>query len=60
MTLLEKKIISHRLKKYKSYGFEVLIENNYANHLGFFNDVYVKEGCQIVNRENVLDKSDII
>ena len=48
------------IKKYISQGFKVLIEKDYGNHLGFFNDVYVKEGCQIVNRENVLDKSDII
>jgi len=48
------------IKKYISKGFKVLIEKDYGAHLGFSNDVYVKEGCEITDRENVLKKSDII
>ena len=47
-------------KKYISQGFKVLIEKDYGAHLGFSNDTYIKEGCEIENKENVLKKSDII
>ena len=48
------------IKKYISQGFKLLIEKDYGEHLGFSNDIYIKEGCEIDNRENVLKKSDII
>ena len=32
-------------KKYISNGFEVMIENNLASHLGIADDEYLKEGC---------------
>ncbi len=48
------------IKKYISLGFKVLIEKGYGNHLGFSDDIYTKEGCEIENKENVLKKSDII
>ena len=47
-------------KKYISNGFEVLIENDIASHIGISDEVYAKEGCKIENRENVLKKSDIV
>jgi len=47
-------------KKYMSQGFEVLIENNLASHLGISDSEFLKEGCKIDNRENVLSKSDLI
>ena len=48
------------IKKYISQGLKVLIEKDYGNHLGFSDDIYTKEGCEIENKENVLKKSDII
>ena len=48
------------VKKYISLGFKVLIERDYGIHLGFSNDIYVKEGCEIEIKENVLKKSNII
>ena len=48
------------IKKYISLGFKVLIEDNYGEHLGFYNDSYIKEGCEFGSKENVLQKSDII
>jgi len=48
------------VKKYKSHGFEVLIENNYANHLGFSESDYKNEGCTIDTKENVIKNSDVI
>ena len=47
-------------KKYISNGFEVMIENNLASHLGIADDEYIKEGCKIDSRENVLNQSNII
>ena len=47
-------------KKYISNGFEVIIESNIASHLGIEDEDFVKEGCKIENRENVLKNSDII
>ena len=48
------------VKKYISQGFNVLIERDYAAHLGFSNDIYLKEGCVVENKSNVLKKSDLI
>jgi len=48
------------IKKYISQGFKVLIEKDYGTHLGFSNDAYIEEGCEIENKENVFKKSDII
>ena len=47
-------------KKYVANGFEVIIENDIANHLGISDQDYLKEGCKIESRDNVLNKSDII
>ena len=48
------------IKKYISYDFKIIIEKNYGSHLGFSDEVYAKEGCELDNKENVLKKSDII
>ena len=48
------------IKKYISLGFKVLIEQNYGEHLGFSNEDYKKEGCEIEEKKSVLEKSDII
>ena len=47
-------------KKYISSGFEILIENNFATHLGISDEEFIKEGCKIESRNNVLKNSDII
>ena len=47
-------------KKYISNGFEVMIESNFASHLGISDEEFVKEGCKVDNRENVLNHSNII
>ena len=47
-------------KKYISNGFEVIVENNIASHLGISDEEYLKEGCTATNREEVLNKSDVL
>ena len=47
-------------KKYISNGFEVLVQKDIAVHLGIKDDEFVKEGCLIESKENILKKSDII
>ena len=48
------------VKKYVSNGFEILIENNYGQHLGISDEEFTKEGCKIDTRENILKNSDIV
>jgi len=48
------------IKKYNSLGFKVLIEKDYGSHLGFSDEIYINEGCEIENKENIIKKSDII
>ena len=47
-------------KKYISNGFEVMIEKDLASHLGISDKEFLKEGCKIETRENVLNQSNII
>ena len=47
-------------KKYLSQGFKVSIEEDYGEHLGFSNDSFIKEGCKIDGKENILKNSSII
>jgi len=47
------------VKKYISCGFKILLEKNYADHLGFFDDSYINEGAKIETRENVIKNSEI-
>ena len=48
------------VEKYIFQGFKILIEKDYGKHLGFTNDQYQKEGCEINSRDKVIEKSDII
>jgi len=49
------------IKKYKSLGIEVCLTKNYATHLGFNDQEYIKEGAEILNSEkDVITKSNII
>jgi NAD(P) transhydrogenase subunit alpha len=48
------------VKKYTSQGFKILIEKDYGTHLGFTNEKYQKEGCEINTRNYFIEKSDII
>tara|TARA_Y100001970_G_scaffold290316_1_gene423676 strand:+ start:196 stop:1281 length:1086 start_codon:yes stop_codon:yes gene_type:complete len=47
-------------KKYTSSGFKLLLENGYGSHLGISDDEFLKEGCEIEKKENILNKSDIL
>ena len=49
------------LKKYKSLGIDVCINKGYANHLGFTEKDYKKEGVEILeNEKDIILKSDIL
>ncbi len=47
-------------KKYISLNFEVLIEPGFGSHLDILDDEFVKEGCKIEKKQNILQKSDVI
>ncbi len=47
-------------KKYIAQGFKVSIEKDYGEHLGFSNDSFIKEGCEIDSKENILKNSSVI
>ena len=47
-------------KKYIASGFQILLEVGYGSHLGISNDEFLKEGCKIEKKENILKQSDII
>ena len=47
-------------KKYIASGFEVVIEKNIADHIGIGDDDFIKEGCKIETKENVLKSCDIL
>ena len=49
------------LKKYKSIGIEICINKNYANHLGYEDQDYKKEGVEILDTsKDVISKSNVI
>ena len=48
------------VKKYLQSGFEIIIESGYGSHIDISDDKFIKEGCKIDNRENILKKSKII
>ena len=48
------------VKKYISNGFEVLIEKDFGSHIGISDDKFIKEGCKIDKKENILNQSDVI
>jgi len=47
-------------KKYISNDFDILIESGFGAHLGISDEDYVKEGCKIEVKQNILNQSDII
>ena len=47
-------------KKYISSGFKVKIEKGIAEHIGIKDEEFVKEGCSLDTRENILKESDIL
>jgi len=48
------------VKKYISIGFKVLLESGYGSHLGISEDQFLKEGCKIEKKENILKQSEIL
>ena len=48
------------VKKYISIGFKIILEKGYGNHIGFKDQDYTNEGCEFVDRMEVLDRSNII
>ena len=47
-------------KKYVASGFQILLETGYGSHLDISDDKFLKEGCKIEKKENILNQSDII
>jgi len=47
-------------KKYISNNFEVLIESGIGLHMGMSDDEFIKEGCKIDKKENILNQSNIL
>ena len=47
-------------KKYISNGFEILLEKDFGVHLGISDDKFLKEGCKISSKEDILKQSDIL
>jgi len=49
------------IKKFINLGFSISIEQNYANHLSFFDDEYNNNGANLCSsKKEVFEKSDII
>ncbi len=47
-------------KKYITNGFDILIEIGFGSHLGISDNEFIKEGCKIEKRNDILKKSEII
>ena len=47
-------------KKYIINGFQILLENDYGSHLGISDEEFLKVGCKIEKKENILHQSDIV
>ena len=47
-------------KKYISNDIEILIEKNYGSHIKISDNEFLKEGCKIDTRENILKQSNIV
>ena len=47
-------------KKYISNGFKVKVEKGIADHLGIKDEKFVKEGCDLDTKENILKEANII
>ena len=37
-------------------GFQILLEADYGSHLGISDDEFIKEGCKIEKKENILNQ----
>jgi len=48
------------VKKYISNGFGVVVETGFGSHIGISDDKFIKVGCKIDKKENILKQSDII
>ena len=49
------------IKKYKSLGMNICINQGYARHIGLSDDDYKQEGVEILKNENeVISKSNLI
>ena len=49
------------VKKYITLGFEIVLSNNYGEHLGFTNDQYTNIGVKISKDDKeILSSGDII
>ena len=48
------------VKKYISNGFGVVVETGFGSHIGISDDKFIKAGCKIDKKENILKQSDII
>jgi len=66
-SILENREIEKRIsitpdiaKKYISSGFQVLIEAGFGSHLDISDDEFLREGCKIEKKENILKKSDVV
>ena len=47
-------------KKYISNGFKVKIEKGIADHLGIKDEDFIKEGCELGLKENILKDADLL
>ena len=47
-------------KKYISNGFKVKVEKGIADHLGIKDEQFVKEGCHLDTKENILKEADLL
>ena len=47
-------------KKYIQNGFKIFLEINYGTHLGFKDQDFANEGCEFLDKNEVVKKSDII
>tara|TARA_Y100000590_G_scaffold451236_1_gene592309 strand:+ start:523 stop:1608 length:1086 start_codon:yes stop_codon:yes gene_type:complete len=48
------------VKKYTSKGFKILIEKDYGTHLGIFDEQFNSQGCEIENRNNIIERSNVL
>ncbi len=48
------------VKKYKTLGFEVYLNKDYASHIGINDKIFVQEGANILSEDEILLKSNLI
>ncbi len=47
-------------KKYIANGFQIFLEAGYGSHIDIPDDEFLKEGCKLEKKENILSQSDIV